>query len=96
MRGGVREGLDGRGTARGSECLGAGGRDRVSVGQRAAEGRGAGGRRAWVGLVNDPGAVADITAWVENGGPGLTDAPDIRDLYTFRPSRRVQAELHDA
>ncbi|MFF1934660.1 (2Fe-2S) ferredoxin domain-containing protein [Streptomyces sp. NPDC058228] len=27
------------------------------------------------------------------GGPGLADAPDILDLYTFRPSRRVQQEL---
>ena len=42
----------------------------------------------------DP-ATADIVAWVESGGPGITEPPGILDLYAFRPSRRVQAELHD-
>ncbi|MFD8946997.1 (2Fe-2S) ferredoxin domain-containing protein, partial [Streptomyces californicus] len=27
------------------------------------------------------------------GGPGLADAPDILDLYVFKPSRRVSAGL---
>ncbi|MFE0494422.1 hypothetical protein CLM85_10945 [Streptomyces albidoflavus] len=92
----LRQALDGTATVRGTDCLDACERANVIVVQPSAEGRRAGGRPVWLGLVNDPGAVADITAWVENGGPGLTDAPDILDLYTFRPSRRVQAELHDA
>lgn len=47
----------------------------------------------WLGLVNDPDAVTDIVTWVEAGGPGLVDPPEILDLYTFRPSRRIQQEL---
>ncbi|WP_030916576.1 (2Fe-2S) ferredoxin domain-containing protein [Streptomyces sp. NRRL B-24720] len=75
------------------ECLDACEQADVIVVQPSAEGRRAGGRPVWLGLVNDPDAVADIIAWVEAGGPGLADAPDILDLYTFRPSRRVQQEL---
>ncbi|BBJ45047.1 hypothetical protein SSPO_077650 [Streptomyces antimycoticus] len=61
--------------------------------QPSAEGRKAGGRPVWLGLVNVPDASRDITAWVEAGGPGLTQAPDILDLYTFSPSRRIRQAL---
>nr|WP_251982773.1 (2Fe-2S) ferredoxin domain-containing protein [Streptomyces violaceusniger] len=61
--------------------------------QPSAEGRKAGGRPVWLGLVNDPDASRDITAWVEARGPGLTQAPDILDLYTFSPSRRIRQAL---
>jgi hypothetical protein len=47
----------------------------------------------WLGLVNDPDAGADITAWVGAGGPGLADPPDILDLYAFTPSRRVREDF---
>lgn len=53
------------------------------------------GRPVWLGQVNDSGAAADITAWVKDGGPGLAEPPDILDLYTFTPSRRVRHELED-
>ncbi|MGW0999805.1 (2Fe-2S) ferredoxin domain-containing protein [Streptomyces sp. NPDC002523] len=92
----LRQSLAKTGTVRVTDCLDACERANVIVVQPSAEGRKAGGRPVWLGLVNDPDAVSDITAWVENGGPGVSDPPDILDLYTFRPSRRVQAELHDA
>ncbi|MFG2558673.1 (2Fe-2S) ferredoxin domain-containing protein [Streptomyces sp. NPDC048496] len=83
-------------TVRAVECLDACEQANVIVVQPSAEGRRAGGRPVWLGLVNDPDAVADIVTWVEAGGPGLADAPDILDLYTFRPSRRIAQELDRA
>ena len=65
----------------------------VVVVQPSAEGRAAGGRPVWLGLVNDTDAASDIAAWVRAGGPGLVDPPDILDLYTFTPSRRVRQGL---
>ncbi|NEE27673.1 (2Fe-2S) ferredoxin domain-containing protein, partial [Streptomyces sp. SID7982] len=38
-------------------------------------------------------AEQDIVTWAAEGGPGLADAPDILDLYVFKPSRRVSAGL---
>ncbi|MEV6810036.1 (2Fe-2S) ferredoxin domain-containing protein [Streptomyces sp. NPDC051132] len=78
-----------------TDCLDACERANVIVIQPSAEGRKAGGRPVWLGQVNDPGAAADIATWVKNGGPGLAEAPDILDLYTFSPSRRVRHELED-
>ncbi|MFJ7269552.1 (2Fe-2S) ferredoxin domain-containing protein [Streptomyces sp. NPDC099050] len=76
-------------------CLNACERANVVVIQPSAEGRRAGGRPVWLGEVNDPGATADIAAWVAEGGPGLAEPPGVLDFYTFQPSRRVGAELHD-
>ncbi|MFJ1549335.1 (2Fe-2S) ferredoxin domain-containing protein [Streptomyces sp. NPDC088246] len=78
-----------------TDCLDACERANVIVVQPSAEGRKAGGRPVWLGQVNDPGAAADITTWVSNGGPGLAEPPDVLGLYSFQPSRRVRAELHD-
>lgn len=85
--------LTGVAMVRRADCLDACERANVIVIQPSAEGRKAGGRPVWLGQVNDPGAAADITTWVKNGGPGLAEAPDILDLYTFQPSRRVRHEL---
>ncbi|MBL3670760.1 (2Fe-2S) ferredoxin domain-containing protein [Streptomyces sp. M2CJ-2] len=92
----LRQALGGTATVRVTDCLDACERANVIVVQPSAAGRKAGGRPVWLGLVNDPDATSDITAWIKDGGPGLADPPGILDLYTFRPSRRVQAELHDA
>ena len=92
---GLREALAGSATIRVTDCLDACERANVIVVQPSAAGRRAGGRPVWLGLVNDTDATADITAWIEGGGPGLTEPPGILDLYAFRPSRRVQAELHE-
>ncbi|MEU2623023.1 (2Fe-2S) ferredoxin domain-containing protein [Streptomyces sp. NPDC007157] len=80
-------------TVRRTDCLDACERANVIVIQPSAEGRKAGGRPVWLGQVNDPDAAADIAAWVKGGGPGLADAPDVLDLYTFSPSRRVRHEF---
>ncbi|MBF9067051.1 (2Fe-2S) ferredoxin domain-containing protein [Streptacidiphilus fuscans] len=68
----------------------------VIVVQPSAEGRRAGGRPVWLGLVNDPDATTDIATWTEAGGPGLADPPDILDLYVFQPSRRVRQGVEEA
>ncbi|MFF9073160.1 (2Fe-2S) ferredoxin domain-containing protein [Streptomyces sp. NPDC014872] len=82
-------------TVRAVDCLDACEQANVVVVQPSAQGRAAGGRPVWLGLVNDPDTVTDIVAWVEAGGPGLVDPPGILDLYAFRPSRRVQRELRE-
>ncbi|MFD7534750.1 (2Fe-2S) ferredoxin domain-containing protein [Streptomyces sp. NPDC059819] len=91
----LRTSLAGVAMVRRVDCLDACERANVIVIQPSAEGRRAGGRPIWLGQVNDPGAVAEISAWVTNGGPGLADPPDILGLYTFSPSRRVRHELDD-
>lgn len=91
----LRQAVDGAATVRVTDCLGACERANVIVVQPSADGRRNGGAPVWLGLVNDPDAITDITTWITKGGPGLTDPPGILDLYTFQPSRRVRAELHD-
>ncbi|MFB6783021.1 (2Fe-2S) ferredoxin domain-containing protein [Streptomyces sp. NPDC056352] len=76
-------------------CLDACEQANVVVVQPSTAGRAAGGRPVWLGLVNDPGATADITAWVRAGGPGLAETPEILDLYVFGPSRRVRRAIED-
>ncbi|MCX4656257.1 (2Fe-2S) ferredoxin domain-containing protein [Streptomyces microflavus] len=89
----LRSGLDGAATVRAVECLDACEQGNVIVVQPSAEGRRAGGRPVWLGLVNDEHAEQDIITWASAGGPGLAGAPDILDLYVFQPSRRVRAGL---
>ncbi|MFB7914271.1 (2Fe-2S) ferredoxin domain-containing protein [Streptomyces sp. NPDC056061] len=89
---GLRRALDAVATVRAVDCLDACEQANVVV-QPSAQGRRAGGRPVWLGLVNDADAARDIAAWVRAGGPGLADPPEILDLYTFRPSRRVQRGL---
>ncbi|KPC79081.1 MULTISPECIES: hypothetical protein [Streptomyces] len=89
----LRRAVGGSATVRAVECLDACEHGNVIVVQPSAEGRRAGGRPVWLGLVNDPHAVADIAAWAGEGGPGLADPPEILDLYAFSPSRRIRAGL---
>ncbi|MFJ9847224.1 (2Fe-2S) ferredoxin domain-containing protein [Kitasatospora sp. NPDC101155] len=91
----LRESLAGVANVRPTDCLDACEQANVIVIQPSAEGRKAGGRPVWLGLVNDPDAAADITAWVKAGGPGLADPPDILYLYAFQPSRRIRQTLPD-
>ncbi|MBM7439902.1 (2Fe-2S) ferredoxin domain-containing protein [Streptomyces sp. HB132] len=91
----LRGALDGAATVRAVECLDACEHGNVIVVQPSAEGRRAGGRPVWLGLVNDPQAVADIATWAGEGGPGLVDPPEILDLYAFSPSRRIRAGLEE-
>ncbi len=89
----LRESLGTVATVRPTDCLDACEYANVIVVQPSPEGRRAGGRPVWLGLVNDPDAARDITAWVRAGGPGLADPPAILDLYAFTPSRRIRQAL---
>lgn len=91
----LRGALDGAATVRAVECLDACEHGNVVVVQPSAEGRRAGGRPVWLGLVNDSQAVADIATWAGQGGPGIVDPPEILDLYAFSPSRRIRAGLEE-
>ncbi|SDL80027.1 hypothetical protein [Streptomyces wuyuanensis] len=80
-----------------SDCLDVCDQANVIVVQPSAEGRAAGGRPAWFGLVNDQAATEDVAAWVRAGGPGLAEMPEILGLYAFTPPRRVRSgPLRDA
>ncbi|MGA4860133.1 (2Fe-2S) ferredoxin domain-containing protein [Streptomyces koyangensis] len=71
-----------------SECLDVCEQANVIVVQPSAEGRAAGARPVWFGLVNDPDATEDIAARARAGSPGVAPLPDILDLYTMTPPRR--------
>ncbi|MFG3246640.1 (2Fe-2S) ferredoxin domain-containing protein [Streptomyces sp. NPDC048187] len=71
-----------------SACLDVCEQANVIVVQPSSQGRAAGARPVWLGLVNDPDATDDIAAWVRAGGPGVVPLPDILDLYTITPPRR--------
>ncbi|MGF1427582.1 (2Fe-2S) ferredoxin domain-containing protein [Kitasatospora sp. LaBMicrA B282] len=89
----LRAGLAGVAEVRPVDCLDACDRANVIVVQPSPQGRRAGGRPVWLGFVNDADAARDITAWVAAGGPGLVDPPDILELYSFSPSRRIREAL---
>ncbi|MFF7333598.1 (2Fe-2S) ferredoxin domain-containing protein [Streptomyces sp. NPDC008150] len=89
----LRRELDGIATVRATDCLDTCEHANVVVVQPSPDGRRAGGRPVWLGLVNDTDAAADIRTWAADGGPGLADPPGILDLYVFSPSRWVRGEL---
>ncbi|MEU5309458.1 (2Fe-2S) ferredoxin domain-containing protein [Streptomyces sp. NPDC021562] len=91
----LRAELAGTAQVRAVDCLDACEQADVIVVQPSPAGRAAGGRPVWLGLVNDPGATADIVSWVRAGGPGLSDPPEILDLYGFSPSRRIRRGVED-
>ncbi|MEY9490391.1 (2Fe-2S) ferredoxin [Streptomyces calvus] len=74
-----------------SDCLDVCDQANVVVVQPSAQGRAAGGRPVWLGLVNDPDATEDIAAWVRAGGPGIAPMPDILGLYALSPAQRRTA-----
>ncbi|GII90651.1 hypothetical protein Ssi02_08820 [Sinosporangium siamense] len=71
------------------DCLDVCEQANVIVVRPSREGRAAGGRPVWLGLVNQAEAADDIAAWVRAGGPGLADPPDILGLYMISPPRRI-------
>ncbi|MDQ1015196.1 (2Fe-2S) ferredoxin domain-containing protein [Streptomyces afghaniensis] len=82
------ERLRAAGPVRISACLDVCDQANVIVVQPSAEGRAAGARPVWLGLVNDPAATEDVVSWVREGGPGVAPRPDILDLYVFSPRAR--------
>jgi len=89
----LRESLARVATVRTADCLDACEHANVIVIQPSTQGRRAGGRPVWLGLVNDPDAATDITTWITVGGPSIADPPDVVDLYTFIPPRRARQVL---
>jgi (2Fe-2S) ferredoxin len=86
------ERLRAAGPVRVSACLDVCDQANVIVVQPSAEGRAAGGRPVWLGLVNDPAATEDVVSWVREGGPGEAPRPDILDLYVFSPRARQRPD----
>ncbi|SOR78071.1 MULTISPECIES: hypothetical protein [Streptomyces] len=82
------ERLRAAGPVRISACLDVCDQANVIVVQPSAEGRAAGARPVWLGLVNDPAATEDVVTWVREGGPGVAPLPEILDLYVFSPLAR--------
>ncbi|OEU87528.1 hypothetical protein DB35_25280 [Streptomyces abyssalis] len=71
-----------------SGCLDVCDQANVIVVQPSADGRAAGARPVWLGLVNSADATEDVTAWVRAGGPGIAPRPEILDLHAIAPPRR--------
>lgn len=86
----LRAGVAGAGRVRVSDCLGVCERSNVIVVSPSSAGRRAGARPVWLGAVLDDDAVDDLVAWVRSGGPGVSETPDVLDLYAFSPSARVR------
>ena len=59
------------------------------------DGRRAGARPTWLLGVLDPATVADIVAWVHDGGPGIADPPLFVDLRVFTPGRKARRQLRN-
>ena len=81
----LRRELAGICRVRATRCLDVCEQANVVVVQPSPQARAAGGRPVWLALVNDPGAVDDIVAWVRAGGPGLAAPLDVLDLYAIEP-----------
>jgi hypothetical protein len=77
------------GAVRISECLDACGESNVVIVQPSADGRRRGGRPTWLGLINDEASLADVTAWIRAGGPGIAPMPAPLELNRIRPQRSV-------
>lgn len=90
---GLKRALEPAATVRASDCLDACELANVIVVQPSAGGRSAGGRPVWLAMANDHDIEADITTWVEAGGPGIAEMPRVLDLYEYRHSRRLQSSL---
>ncbi len=74
-----------------SECLDVCEYANVIVVRPSSEGRAAGARPVWLGLVNDPAATEDVVGWIRAGGPGVAPIPDVLDLHVLTPPRRLPA-----
>ncbi len=86
----IRAGVGSSGRVRVSDCLDACERSNVMVVTPSAAGRLAGGRPVWLGEVLDDDAADDVITWVASGGPGVSEPPNVLDLYAFSPSNRVR------
>lgn len=84
-----------RGTAevRVVDCLDACDRSNVVVVSPAPERRRSGARPVWLGWVLDDDLLADVCAFVEDGGPGAVELPEVLELARFAPARKSRQAL---
>ncbi|GMA38415.1 hypothetical protein [Mobilicoccus caccae] len=54
-----------------------------------------GGRPCWLREIHDPDVIEAVAGWLEAGGPGLADEPDLVAIHAFTPSRRIRTEHED-
>lgn len=80
---------------RGIDCFGVCEGDSVGVVQPSVQGRCAGGRPCWLREIHDPDVIEAVAGWLEAGGPGLADEPDLVAIHAFTPSRRIRTEHED-
>lgn len=73
-----------------TDCLDACERSNVMVVSPSPAGRRAGARPVWLGEILHDGTTDDVISWVNAGGPGVVDAPNVLDLYEFQPSNRFR------
>lgn len=64
--------------------------DSVTVVRPSPQGRRAGGRPGWLRETHDPDVLDAVASWLEAGGPGVADMPDLVALHSFTPPRRVR------
>jgi (2Fe-2S) ferredoxin len=91
----LTEGIGDAGLVRASDCLDACERSNVVVVAPSPAARREGARAVWLAGVLHPDTLADIVAWVREGGPGVAEPPVILDLSAFSPSRRSRAASAD-
>lgn len=80
---------------RGVDCFDVCEGDSVSVVQPTPEGRRAGGRPLWLRDLHDPDVISAVGTWLDQGGPGIADEPDVVAIHAFTPSRRIRTEHED-
>ncbi|WP_040633615.1 hypothetical protein [Mobilicoccus pelagius] len=85
-------GLGGQVPTRGVDCFDVCEGDSVTVVRPSAEGRRAGGRPCWLRDVHDPDVLDAVSSWLEAGGPGVAEIPDLLAIHAFTPPRRVRVE----
>ncbi|MCO5996690.1 hypothetical protein [Actinoallomurus rhizosphaericola] len=75
-----------------SGCLGPCAEGNIVVVHPSASGRRRGARPTWFGFVNDDQAIAEVTAWLAAGGPGIAPMPPTLELHRITaPGRRARA-----
>lgn len=79
----------------GVECFDVCEGDSVTVVRPSPEGRRAGGRPCWLRETHDPDVLDALASWLQAGGPGLADAPDLVEIHAFTPPRRVRVVHED-
>lgn len=89
----VRAGVAGCGQVRVSTCLDTCERSNVMVVTPSPAGRRAGARPVWLSGVLDEDMTRLVTEWVQAGGPGISDCPELLDLHVFTPPRRVRQAM---